>query len=41
MFEENQIGGAVWSYKKMDFGLIDEHYDLIRDQLISLWVKGE
>jgi len=40
VFEENQIGGAVWSYKKMDFGLIDEHYDLIRDKLISLWVKG-
>ncbi len=41
VFEENQIGGAVWSYKKMDFGLIDEHYDLIRDELISLWTKGE
>ena len=41
VFEENQIGGAVWSYKKMDFGLIDEHYDLIRDKLISLWVDGK
>lgn len=41
VFEKNQIGGAVWSYKKMDFGLIDEHYDSIREKLISLWVKGE
>lgn len=41
VFESNQIGGAVWSYKKMDFGLTDEHYDAIRDKLISLWVKGE
>ena len=41
VFEENHIGGAVWSYKKMDFGLIDEHYDLIRDKLISLWVSGK
>ena len=41
VFSENQIGGAIWTYKKMDFGLIDEHYDLVRDKLISLWVKGE
>lgn len=41
VFEENKIGCAVWSYKKMDFGLIDEHYDLIRDELISLWVNGK
>ncbi len=41
VFNENQIGGAVWSYKKMDFGLIDEHYDAIRDELIALWVQGE
>lgn len=41
VFEENGIGGAVWSYKKMDFGIIDEHYDLIRDKLISLWVRGQ
>lgn len=40
VFAENHIGGAVWSYKKMDFGLIDEHYDEIRDELISLWVSG-
>lgn len=41
VFEEHRIGCAVWSYKKMDFGLIDEHYDPIRDELISLWIKGE
>ncbi len=41
VFSENHIGGAMWTYKKMDFGVIDEHYDAIRDDLIALWVKGE
>ena len=26
-FEEFGIGRAVWSYKKMDFGIIDPHYE--------------
>ena len=41
VFSENHIGGAMWSYKKMDFGIVDEHYEAIRDDLITLWVKGE
>lgn len=39
VFAENHIGGAVWTYKEMDFGLIGEHYDSIRDELISLWTQ--
>lgn len=37
VFKKYDIGCAVWSYKKMDFGLIDEHYAPIRDSLIKLW----
>jgi aryl-phospho-beta-D-glucosidase BglC (GH1 family) len=39
IFGENQIGCAIWSYKQMDFGIIDEHYDSIRDSLIKLYAK--
>lgn len=39
VFEKYNIGCAVWSYKKMDFGLIDEHYAPIRDSLLELWTK--
>lgn len=39
IFKENGIGCSIWSYKKMDFGIIDEHYDTIRDELISAYVK--
>lgn len=34
-FETYNIGRAMWSYKKMDFGLIDEHYNPIRNELIK------
>lgn len=37
VFREYAIGCAAWSYKKMDFGLCDAHYDPIRESLISLW----
>jgi endoglucanase len=40
-FRANRIGCSIWSYKEMDFGLIDVHYDSIRDDLILLYVKGE
>ena len=30
------IGRAVWSYKKMDFGLADEHYGNVLGELIKL-----
>jgi aryl-phospho-beta-D-glucosidase BglC (GH1 family) len=39
VFRDNRIGCAIWSYKEMDFGLIDTHYDSIRDDLIGLYVN--
>jgi aryl-phospho-beta-D-glucosidase BglC (GH1 family) len=41
IFGGNHIGCALWSYKEMDFGLIDAHYDSIRDDFIALYTKGE
>ena len=32
-FEYYGIGRALWSYKKMDFGIIDDHYASIFDEL--------
>lgn len=34
-FEEYGISRAMWSYKKMDFGLIDEHYADVYDEMIK------
>ena len=34
-FEEMGIGRAVWSYKKMGFGIVDEHYSSIFSELIK------
>lgn len=34
-FEYYGIGRAIWSYKKMDFGIIDEHYEPIYEELIK------
>lgn len=39
VFKKNNIGFSVWSYKEMDFGFIDKHYDEIRDPLLSTWMK--
>ena len=39
VFEEYGIGCAVWTYKEKDFGLVGEHYDAIRNDLIALWTK--
>lgn len=36
VFNEKNIGRAAWSYKQMDFGVIDEHYDPIREELLKL-----
>lgn len=36
VFEKHGIGHALWTYKDKDFGLIDPHYDEIRDQMIPL-----
>ncbi len=36
VFDEYKIGRAVWSYKQMDFGIVDSHYDPIRKELLSM-----
>ena len=36
VFDEYGIGRAMWSYKEMDFGLCDAHYDDIREELLKL-----
>jgi len=33
---ENHIGRAYWSYKKMDFGLTDEHFAPVVDDMIKI-----
>lgn len=35
-FEKLGIGRAVWSYKRMGFGIDDKHYDSVRSELIKL-----
>lgn len=36
VFNRHGIGRALWNYKRKDFGLIDAHYDAIRDAMIGL-----
>lgn len=36
VFDRHGIGRAVRSYKEMDFGLIEAHYDDVRDEIIKL-----
>lgn len=36
IFEKHAIGRAVWSYKKMDFGLVESHYAPIFEELVQL-----
>ena len=36
IFREENIGYALWTYKNMDFGINQEHYDGIRDELLGL-----
>ena len=36
VFERHGIGRAMWNYKRKDFGLVDPHYDGVRDQLIEI-----
>ena len=36
VFEKYGIGRAIWSYKEMDFGLVDAHYDPVRDKILEL-----
>jgi endoglucanase len=34
VIKEFDIGCAIWTYKEKDFGLIDSHYDSIRDGIL-------
>ena len=36
VFKRHGIAHAVWSWKQMDFGLIDERMDGVRDELLKL-----
>lgn len=36
VFDRYGIGRAAWSYRKMDFGLVDEHMKDVADEVISL-----
>lgn len=38
VFSEYDIGWAIWTYKQKDFGLIDSHYDSIREEIIAAGV---
>lgn len=33
LFEENEIGYAMWNYREKDFGILDEHYMELRRRL--------
>ncbi|MCI5857298.1 MAG: glycoside hydrolase family 5 protein [Agathobacter sp.] len=37
VFRHFGIGSAVWTYKEMDFGIMGDHYEPIREQLLKLW----
>ena len=36
VFNRHGIGRALWNYKDKDYGLIDAHYDAIRDSMAGL-----
>ena len=36
VFERHGIAHAMWSWKQMDFGLVDERMDGVRDELLTL-----
>ncbi|MEJ2571853.1 MAG: cellulase family glycosylhydrolase [Anaerolineales bacterium] len=36
ILNENRIGYAYWSYKEMDFGLVDKNSDLINEELLRV-----
>lgn len=39
VFRKYNIGCCAWTYKEMDFGLMDAHYDSIRERLLEVWLK--
>lgn len=36
VFEKHGIGRAAWSYKEMDFGLVDDHMKSVIDELVKI-----
>ena len=36
VFEKYGIGRAAWSYKEMDFGITEKHYETVKEELIAL-----
>lgn len=36
LFNEYNIGSALWNYKEKDFGLIDDHYAPIKEELLKI-----
>ena len=36
VYEEYDIHYALWTYKQMDFGLLDGHYDAIREPMLKM-----
>lgn len=39
VYREYDIHCALWTYKEMDFGLTEAHYDAIREQLIDMLTR--
>lgn len=35
IYKKYNVGSAMWSYKKMDFGLTEPHYDEIRTEMLN------
>ena len=35
VFDEYGISRAIWSYKEMDFGLLDKRYDELRERIVA------
>lgn len=40
LFDENAIGYAYWSYKAMDFGLVDHSGKVVSQELIGILTRG-
>lgn len=39
VFHEENIGYALWTYKNMDFGINESHYDDVREEMLSVLTK--
>lgn len=39
VFNDHHIGYALWTYRKMDFGIDEKHYDKIRNEMIKVLTK--